>query len=260
MSKKLGGITWGYCMESQDYNWRETIRCLSELCDEVIVLDAGSTDMSDKLLEEYVQQFENVKTVYLQNSEWQAQKGQQKLAYMQNVALSELSKEMDYYFLLQMDEIIHESSFSTIRAVIEFPYEGFLCRRFNMYGDMNHYLDVPQDRKPVSDYVMRLANPKYLSYGDGESIMVAPPTSAEFKEQIKIYHMGFVRSRKKNLIKMKHMMEDIFGWGLDPRAQGKDKFYPFDFFAPADCVHIREPLPKFIENWVKERAHEFESF
>ena len=256
--KKLGGISFGYNMESQDYNWRETINCLSELCDHVVILDAGSTDGSDNLLEEYCKPITNVQTVLLPNFEWENQQGQQKLAYFQNIALSFLNKEYEYYFLLQLDEIIHQDSFPYIREAMEANYEGYLCRRFNLWGNADHYLSVSPDRMPVSDYVIRLARTAYQSYGDGESIQC--PANIFYKELIEIWHYGFVRDTTKQVVKMKNMQEKIFGWGLDQRQQGKDVFNPWDYFTPADVVPTKKSHPKFIKQWCKEREHHFKLF
>ncbi len=251
MSKILGGITWMYNGESQDYCWREAIACLCELCDHVVALDAGSTDDSGYELLKLQAKYPNLNVVLSHHEIWEAEKGKEKLSVMQNMALSYLPKECDYYACLQADEIFHESSFPHIRAAIETGHEGFYVSRINLWSDSQHYLNVDQSRMPVGNFIIRLAKTQYKSHDDGENILVN--ANRDFGADIRIYHLGFVRDNKKQVIKMKNMMENIFGWGLDSRQVGKDTFSPWDYFTPADVVPIREPLPKFVQEWARER-------
>jgi len=250
MNKTLGGIVWSYNGLSQDYCLKESILSLKECCDEVVVLDAGSTDGTA----EFIKQFEDYKTkvILLDNSEWVAQTGKEKLNYFQNVALKHLSS--DYYYLQQADEILHESSYKWLRIAIEQGAEAYLCKRVNLWQSPYLQLSVPQNRMPCSPIVIRLAKNEYLSYGDGESI--AAPAQENFIEYIKIYHMGFVRKRDIMKQKVIHIQEEVFGVNHDVKLDGSDVFIPQRWFDPEkDLIPIDEPLPKIIQEWAAERVY-----
>jgi len=243
----LGGVTWVRNGWYYDYCFRESIQCLKELCDEVIIIDAGSDDLTDRT----VKQFEDQKTmvVCLGQDEWEKQKGKEKLAYFQNLALSFLST--DYYFLLQADEIIHEDSFPFIRQAIETREEGIVCSRINLWRDCNSYINVPESRQPCSTKVIRLAKTNHQSVDDGESIKAY--SISKFVEDIRIYHYGFVR--KVDIMKRKviNMQEGVFGVAHDPKLDKSEVFDWSLWFNESELSPIKEEHPKFIKEWIKTR-------
>jgi glycosyltransferase involved in cell wall biosynthesis len=247
MSKKLGGILFIRNGIEFDYCYQESIKCLQELCDEVIVLDAGSDDGT----KEDLLQFEDSKTLIVATDEklWHSQKGKEKLAYFQNIALSFL--ESDYYFLLQGDEIIHEKSFPFIRTAIEFDIESFLVTRVNLWGDCDSFINVPPNRQPCSTQVIRLAKTKYQSAGDGESIdAIANPF---YVDDIKIFHYGFVRKKEVMKAKIINMQEKVFQIDHDPKLDGSDTFDSTLWFSGNELSKLNESHPKFIQDWILTR-------
>ena len=66
--------------------------------------------------------------------------------------------------------------------------------------------------------------------------------------------MGFVRDKKKMLVKIKHMLVDVFLHGEnDKRAENCEEFMPERFFSDDDIIPIPKKLPKFIQAWAEER-------
>ncbi len=250
MSNTLGGSLFGYRCIEQDYCLSEAIASLKALCDEVVLLDAGSDDGTAELMQSFSD--EKTKVICLSNEEWHKQKGREKLAYFTNIAINSLSTEWN--FNLQADEVIHESSFDAIREAINSDKaDSFWNWRINLWGDSQHYLDVPDDRKPVGDYIIRLAKTKYQSIDDAQSI-AAQPANADYVERIRIYHMGFVRNKYIHTNKIKHMLEDVFQMGNDKRVEAMDGvFDPFVMFSKEDLKPIIERLPIFIQGWAAER-------
>lgn len=248
-AKTLGGVIFGIDCIKYDYCIEEAIQCLQELCDEVVVLDAGSSDGTVELIKKY----ENEKTtiVGLDRSEWEKQKGREKLAYFQNLALSFLSA--DYYFLLQADEIITEDSFQWIRKAISDPRnESYLCSRINLWGDCDHYINVPISSQPCSTVVNRLAKIDKKSYGDGESIDAKG--SLEYVNKIQIVHYGFVRKKEVMKSKVYNMQESVFELGHhDPKLDQSDTFDSTLWFKGKDLSPINFKHPKWVKNWVLNR-------
>jgi len=246
--KTLGCASFVYNAIEQDYNFRETIACMQELADHVIVLDAGSTDGT----QEHLLKLGDKKTTIIlcAPEEWRNQQGKEKLSYFSNMAISRL--ETDYQFYLQMDEIIHEDSFPLIREAIEYGFESYMVKRHNLFYDPWHQLNVPQERKPCSTEVLRLAKTKYRCYDDAESL-ACNEVCFNFMENIHIFHMGYVRDPKKHLVKIRHMINEVFRLEPERRIEGIEEFDPSRFFATEDVIPIQSDLPKFIKEWVKER-------
>lgn len=244
----LGAITWVRNNSTYDYHIEETVECLKELADSVVILDGGSDDGTDALVESL--QDKKTRAILLAPETWHSIHGREKLATMQNIALGFL--DTDYYILCQADEIISEHSFDAIREAIETGHQGFYCSRINFWKDANHVLDVPHHRKPCSTEIVRLARTDCFSYGDGESIAV-DKADQQFLNQIRIMHYGFVRKKEVMKAKVINMQESVFEIAHDPRLDGSDVFRWDDFFSEKDLVKFNEQHPKFIKNWIATR-------
>lgn len=245
----LGAITWVRNNMLYDYHVAETVECLKELADAVVVLDAGSNDGTDALVESL--QDKKTRAVLLAQETWDGIHGREKLATMQNIALGFLDTE--YYILCQADEIIHEDSFAAIREAIETGHQGFYCSRINFWKDANHILDVPHNRKPCSTEIVRLARTDCFSYGDGESIAV-DKADQQFLNQIRIMHYGFVRKKEVMIQKIKNMQLNVFELGAaDPKMNDMDVFDWSAWFSEKDLGKFNEQHPKFIREWIKTR-------
>lgn len=248
---KLGGIV--FCIDAikYDYNIAQCIECLQELCDEVIVFDAGSDDGTQHLLS----QFSNKKTRVFAwpRDEWNSINGSNKLAHFQNKALEYLST--DWYYLQQADECTTEKSFPYIRKAIESDTaDAYMISRINLWRSPYTYLDVPHNRKPCSSEIIRLAKTEYKSVGDGESI--GAQCSLEYVNDIRMYHFGFVRKREVMKDKIINMQEQIFQTTRDAKLDQCEVFNPDLWFDPQkDLQLINEPLPKYMHKWAAERVY-----
>lgn len=235
-----------------DYNVAESVECLLALCDKVVICDAGSDDGTIAMLLERFGDNPKVEMVLCWPEQWEEQKGSQKLAYFTNKAIEKL--DTDWNINLQADECISESSFPWIRqAINEGKHESYLCKRINLWGDTNHYLDVPQERKPCSDVVLRLAKSKYRSAGDAESLET-PECSPKYIENIRILHYGFVRRKEVMKAKISHMQKQVFAMdNHDPKLDTMEVFDSTAWFTSEDLKPLTEPHPKFMKDWVITR-------
>lgn len=251
MNKTLGGTLFAYNAISQDYCLTEAVGSLKALCDEVVILDAGSTDGTPELIKSFAD--DKTKIICLPNEVWESQKGKTKLAFFTNLAIEALTTEWNIN--LQADEVIHENSFNAIREAIEQPNaESFWNWRINLWGNSQYYLDVPDARKPVGDCIIRLAKTKYLSIDDAQSID-AQPANPDYFERIRIYHMGFVRNKFIHTKKIEHMLTKVFLFGEnDPMIEAMNGvFDPFIPFSKEDLKPIEEQLPIFVQQWATQR-------
>jgi hypothetical protein len=253
--KTLGGATFAWNAISQDYCLIESLNCLYEMCDEVAIV-YGGTDGTPEIVDAWCQSKDwSKKTIHgasIPQEEWDSQYGRTKLSHFSNIAINMLDTDWIYY--QQADEVTHESCFPLIRQAIETDAEAYLIRRLNLWCTPYTMLDVPQERKPVSTEIIRLVRNGrgYWCVDDAESI-AAP---AHELIDVRMYHMGFVRDKSKHLEKIRHMQRDVFLMDYDKRADLHPEFRPWSWgFTPKDIVPIPDRLPKFVEEWAKERSY-----
>lgn len=244
----LGGVVFCYNAIKHDYCIEEAVLSIKGICDEIVVLDAGSTDGTQKLLEKLVDK--KTVVVCLGEDEWRKHKGREKLSYFQNLAKSMLTT--DYYFLLQADEVLSEISYDGIKEAIATEQEAFLVHRINLWGGCNSYINVTEDRQPCSTRIIRLAKTKYNSIDDGESIEA--PATAQFFTEILILHYGFVRKKEVMKSKIIHMQEDVFQLGHhDPKLDTSDVFDSTLWFSGSELSDLPVEHSEIMKEWIKTR-------
>lgn len=244
----LGGTMFVMNGERYDYNYLETIQCLKELCDEVVVCVIPTDDGTIERLHG----IEGIKLITIDEELWNATHGRERLSYFSNVAIANLTTEWNIY--VQADECVHHDSFPFIRKAIETGKEAFMCTRINLWRDPYSMLKVEGSRNPCSPQVIRLAKTKYRCVGDAESIDA--PASMEFVNDILIYHSGFVRKREVMKSKVIHMQQQVFDMAdYDKRLDEHEQFEPMDYFEPHELVPIPKPLPKYLQKWAAERTY-----
>lgn len=248
----LAGTLIVYNGIKSDYCFVEAVNSLKDACDLVIIVDCGSSDGTQSILATLIDS--KTKIINFSTEEWFRQQGREKLAYFTNKAIKEAKREgFEWQFNLQADEVIHEDSIPFIRAAIEKNNEGYWVRRINLWGNSQYQLNVPIERMPVSPQIIRLCKTNYLSIDDAESINC--PASIDFFNEIRIYHMGFVRDKFKHIEKIKHIQKDIFLMDYDKRVDSMPQgFEPLSMgFSRQDLIPIEEKLPKYIREWAAVR-------
>jgi glycosyltransferase involved in cell wall biosynthesis len=251
--KTLCGTLFVYNGITHDYCFVESIKNLKEFCDHVIVVDAGSTDGTIDAIKPLLSD----KCQLVISDTWNETQGMgsTKLNHFTNIAIEYAeARGFDYNFNLQADEIVHEDSFQWIRKAMEEDREGYMVRRYNLWKDPYHMLNVEQARKPCSTEIVRLAKCNYRSVGDAESLGV-PSVYIDYLNKIEVYHMGFVRKRDVMVNKVKHMQMTVFEMAdYDRRLDKAPEFDPMEYFKSEDIIPIHKPLPKVIQEWAAERA------
>lgn len=250
MRKTLGAVIFTRDCIKFDYCFIESLECLLELCDQVSVVDVGSTDGTLEALYEMQEKNYRLFVTSVPDSDWHKNKdkGKERISIYQNLALAFL--DTDYYILLQADEVIPEYYFSHIRSIIEYPVEGVCIGRINLWGDCNSYISVSDDRQPCSTKVVRIAKTKYRSYDDGESIAVPNPYT---DITINIIHYGFVRKKEVMKAKVENMQAEVFGIDPDPKLYQSDVFDSTLWFSGDDLSKLHIPHPKYMTQWIQAR-------
>lgn len=246
-----------------DYCIAEAIASACAVCDDVVVLDCQSTDDTYGLLQECVKKHNNLRI--FEGGNWNCADNYARLAILANEAKAKLNTE--WHFMLQADEVLHERSFDTMRIAIRSPrYESFMCRRLNLFGDLNHFLpfDLHQEKKPCSDHVIRLAKLHFPAVGDAESLGVDGATIASHHApHINIFHYGMVRRDKNFIDKIINMQSWFFGPGGQPdhrvvemKNKGDNIFVWQAMKDRADLKPIPMTHPVFAKEWAEERQKE----
>jgi glycosyltransferase involved in cell wall biosynthesis len=221
---------------------------MQEFCDEVVIVDAGSRDGTVEVLKSL--ENEKTKIIYLDREEWDSLHGWAKLNHFSNKAISELTAEWNFY--QQSDEVVHEKCYKAIREAVDYgTAEAYLVSRINLWNTPYQMLNVQGNRNPCSTQVTRLAKSQYMTYGDAESI--AAIASSAYLNKIRLYHFGFVRSKKVHCDKIRNMQANIFEVGVDAKLEGMTTFDPTKWFSEADLLPVPESLPNIMERWCLER-------
>ncbi|MDE2101898.1 MAG: hypothetical protein KGL39_31925 [Patescibacteria group bacterium] len=244
-----------------DYCFIEATLSMLPVCDEVAVLlfdDADEKELREKI------QDPKLKIIRHRRQDWEdtAPQGKYRLSFWTNETKRHLNTE--WQFCLQADEVLHENSYELVRQAITEPFEAFVVRRFNLWGDPYHYINYPKialrgEAGPCGNHTGRLAKIKYDSWNDAENIDA--PFTHKYWEDIKTYHMGFVRDRKKMVQNKINMQEKIFQVGkADPKfykdiEANAGEFDPYTRFSRDELLPITEPLPAVIRDWAKARSY-----
>lgn len=259
----IGGSAFTHNAVEFDYCISEAIASLCAFCDEVVVLDAQSTDTTVDVLNECAQRHNNLRVITGAN--WQCASNYDRLAILANEAKAYL--KTDWHFMLQADEVVHEASIPQIRRAVTVPGKrAQMVRRINLFGDMNHYLgfDLPQDKKPCSDIVLRLATTDHCACGDAESLAADPVhVDNDFVDKINIFHYGMVRRDLNFIEKIISMQSWFFGEGSQPdqravdlKNEGAKHFDWKRFKERGDLRRLEIEHPIYSRQWAEERQRE----
>lgn len=251
MSKSLGGSLFIRNGNKFDYCFKESIRCLLEFCDKVVICVVPTDDGTYETVLDMAAMDSRILIRGIKDADWHHMSFHTKhrLSIFTNYAIEML--DTDYVFNLQSDEILDPSSYEWVRRAIEVGHEGYLCKRINLWGSPYKQLNVEHHRKPCSTEILRLAKTCYRAYDDAESL--AAPCNDGFLDQIKIWHMGFIRKREIHPAKIREMQGNIFKCGVDEKLEGMEVFDSTKWFTGDDLIPIEGELPPLIREWAKER-------
>jgi len=118
-----GYTTTKNCIES-NYPWRECIQSMLGFCNEVVVVDGGSTDGTYEALQEWAKEEERL-NLYLVNRDWSAKRfavfdGLQKGA-------ARAKCRGDFCWQMDADEVVHEDDYEKITSLVKtFPRQADL--------------------------------------------------------------------------------------------------------------------------------------
>lgn len=151
-----------------DYPFIEAIKSVLPLVDEFIAVVGDSTDGTKEAIEAI-----GDTKIKIIDSVWDDSMRTKGLIFAQqsNLGLDNVSKDADWLFHIQADEVIHEKDYPAIKNAMRqylenTSVEGFLFRFVNFFGDYKHY--APSRRFHQKEIRIIRNNPQYRSYRDSQ--------------------------------------------------------------------------------------------
>lgn len=165
---KVSAFTYVRNGITMDYPFIESIKSVLPLVHECIVVIGDSTDGTRKAVENI-----NDNKIKIIDTIWDDNMRTKGLIFAQqsNIGLDNVSKEADWLFHIQADEVIHEKDYNTIQKAMQNylhdkSVEGFLFKFINFFGDYNHW--APSRRFHQKEIRIIRNNPNYCSYRDSQ--------------------------------------------------------------------------------------------
>jgi hypothetical protein len=190
-----------------DYPVVESIKSILPLCDKIVVAAGNSEDGTLEL----IKSIDKDKIIIIETV-WddKLREGGAVLAVETNKAMDAISDEFDWCIYIQADEVLHENSYSTIKAAMVkwlnvAEVEGLLFRYHHFWGTYD-YIGI--NRQWYKNEIRVIRNNKQIrSYRDAQGFrrnnckLKVKPIDAF------IYHYGYVRPPEIMKEKMKNFSE-----------------------------------------------------
>jgi hypothetical protein len=202
---KISGFTIIRNAILNDYPVVEAILSILPVVDEMIVLVGNSEDRTEDLIRGIASE-----KIKIYHSLWDPtlKKGGKVLAAETDKARQFISKDSDWSFYIQADEVIHEKYHHAIRKTAE-KYkddkrvEGLVFNYLHFYGNYEYVAD---SRKWYSKEVRIIRNdPDIQSYRDAQGFRKGSKKINVKPVDATVYHYGWVKSP----IKMKEKMNTV---------------------------------------------------
>lgn len=263
MIKGLGGSIFIHNAIEYDYCIEAAIMSLLDICEQVVVLDAQSTDGTLGLLNTLSSR--NPRLSICAGAVWECAKDYNRLPILANQAKNMLRLDCKWHFMLQADEVLHESSFPAIEKAISFSASddittaAYRVRRINVYGNFDLKLRYDSHRKPCGDNIIRLARREIVATGDAESLH-CDCASYKYLDFIKIFHYGYMR-KPQEVLKKGIDMTSWFGYGTCQKLvemQNGEGWDPYGIIPRQELEPIGMSHPKYATAWVDERRQYYD--
>ena len=204
---KISGFTFIRNAIIYDYPIVASIMSILPLCDEVVVAVGKSDDNTLQLIKEIASS--KIKIV---ETEWDdaLRQGGMVLAAETDKAFKAISKDSDWAFYIQGDEVIHEKYLETVRMALEeykndHQVEGLLFDYIHFYGSYDY---VGESFRWYRKEIRVIRNRSDIfSYKDAQGFRKKPNAKLLVKSvNACIYHYGWVKDPRKMQKKQKDFL------------------------------------------------------
>lgn len=208
---KISGFTFIRNALIYDYPILEAIQSILPICDEVIVAVGKSDDKTLELIQSIPSsKIKIIETIWDDS----LRQGGKVLALETDKAFQAISKDADWSFYIQGDEVVHEQYLETVVAAMkkyksDKKVDGLLFNYVHFYGSYS-YVGVASSWYAKEIRVIK-NNPSIYSYKDAQGFRKEDNKKLNVKEiDAAIYHYGWVKppstmlQKKKNFSKYWH--------------------------------------------------------
>ena len=192
-----------------DYPIIESVNSLLPYVDEYVINLGDSGDNTSDLVRSWYGGFTHVK---LFDSKWEGK--EQGMAFFRNQTNKALDAcTGDWIFYLQADEAIHEDDAKRIKGIVEeadkHGYDAIAFNFLHFEGDYDHTKLTYSQGADAYEQEIRLIknNGKIKSVGDAMSF---GGVTKIYMSDMRIFHYGYVKSRKTMLIKKLELKDFYF--------------------------------------------------
>ena len=224
---KVSGFTFVRNAIKFDYPIVEAIISILPLCDEMIIAVGNSDDDTLGLIKSI-----NSSKIKIIETVWDdsLREGGKVLAVETNKALAAVSKDADWCFYIQGDEVVHEQYLPAIRQAMEAnlhdrKVEGLLFKYLHFYGSYQYVADAQRWYRQEIRIIRNQSN--IMSYRDAQGFRTIEDKKLNIKWiEAYIYHYGWVKSPE---IQKEKLKSSINFWANDHDATSVKKHYESDF-------------------------------
>lgn len=233
---KVSGFTFIRNAIKYDYPIVEAIRSILPLCDEVIVAVGNSEDDTLQLIQSIDPKVKIIETVWDDS----VREGGKTLALETDKAYAAISKDSDWAFYIQGDEVLHEQYYPAIKAsMLKYKdkpsIDGLLFNYLHFYGSYD-YVGSSISWYPDEIRIIRVRK-DIFSYRDAQGFRKQPNEKLNVKRiDAWMYHYGWVKPPEKMQLKQKsfHKMWHDDQW-IKEHIEQVDEF---DYFKNIDALKL----------------------
>jgi len=250
---KISGFTIVRNAVLYDYPVVEAITSILPVVDEMIVLIGNSDDNTEDLIRSV-----HSDKIKIHHSIWDEnlKKGGVVLATETDKAFQLISKESDWAFYIQADEVIHEKYHDVIRRTAELykddqRVEGLLFNYLHFYGTYDYIAD---SRKWYHKEVRIIRNDKGIqAYRDAQGFRRGVKKINVKPVDATVYHYGWVKNPKKMIEKLKKIQELWSDTVDDPTNIERRSGEIFDFSKFDSLKHFESEHPVVMNKRIEEK-------
>lgn len=245
---RISGITFIHNGVEADYCFEEAIQSMLGVCDEVVVVEAESSDNTRERLKD-MGQTHKIRVISAtwrpaplnreRNEDWTKDLGE----------VARASARYPYIAYVQGDEVLHENDYAAIRQCAE-TNQPYFVYRYNFWQSPTSL--IPHGTV-CGHWIVRLGPKRSRVMWGSETL---DPAGAQ-PSQIGLYHYGFLRDPKAFRKKAEIMLPNFCG-AMDPRVYEVEK-NGWKAFPPAwdkkDEIPFTGTHPNVIHGWLRDRGY-----
>jgi len=254
---KVSGFTFIRNAITYDYPIVEAILSIIPLCDEVVVAVGKSDDNTPQLIKNI-----DSSKIKIIETEWDdtLRQGGRVLAAETDKAFKAISRDSDWAFYIQGDEVMHERYIEPVRAALELHkddlrIEGLLFDYLHFYGSYDY---VGESYRWYRREIRIIRNRSDIfSYKDAQGFRKRPDDKLNVKAvDAMIYHYGWVKDPRK----MQHKQQDFNRLWNDDQWIEKNvvKAIEFDYTKIDSLMLFTDTHPKIMRERISQKNWKFD--